>query len=609
MTASGKGKEAGRIFVLIDGDNNPLSKVLDNTAKQLDAVGKSFQKQGAGFLKAGAVVTAPMAGAVAHYLSAGDAMAKMADRTGLSVEALSTLKYAAARSGSSIELLEAGMLKMNQVLSKAEDGGKAAAKGLAMVGLTSADLDGLDSEQRLQRLADALAATTDPAKRSVAAMTLFGASAGPKLLPLLNSGAAGIGELQAKARRLGLEMKSLDAANAARLGDTFADITDSLKAAAFSVGAALAPALQEIADHVVTVASATARWIDRNRALVAIVGGVGAALAGIGAVLVGTGLVISTIAGALGALAGLFGLLASGIGLVLSPCALLVGGLVALATRFVDFKKEGLAAVNWIKTAFGELRDFVGPILDGIGQAVAMSDWGAAADVAMGGVKVAVGKGLLIVKENWFKVTEGIRGVWDDFVTWISSSLRSAMLAALREMASLAQKMKGFLPKDSFMARTARVMEILDKPGVGGKSTLDKLVVGADRQRENEVATAAAGRKAGHEADMDTARELLAGESRTLTELLASLGKRHQEFERENAAARIDQKMVTAAGKAENIGTGSVGAFGAAAFNALASGFGQDDGRQVQRDQLNVLRDISRFTRKTSEAAGRPRFS
>ena len=72
----------------------------------------------------------------------GDRLNKMAGRTGVAVEQLTALKFAAEQSGTSLETVEKGILKMNQAIMKAKDGGKTMTEALGKLGLTVDDLDG-----------------------------------------------------------------------------------------------------------------------------------------------------------------------------------------------------------------------------------------------------------------------------------------------------------------------------------------------------------------------------------------------------------------------------------------------------------------------------------
>ena len=96
--AGGQAVRAGRAFVEIV-LRNKVKQGLDQVAKQLGAFGKVTAAIGAGLTAASASIIGPLAAAVSHFSDAGDAVDKMAARTGLSTEAVSELAHAADLSG------------------------------------------------------------------------------------------------------------------------------------------------------------------------------------------------------------------------------------------------------------------------------------------------------------------------------------------------------------------------------------------------------------------------------------------------------------------------------------------------------------------------------
>ena len=103
--AGGQAVRAGRAFVEIV-LRNKVKQGLDQVAKQLRTFGKVTSAIGAGLTAASASVIGPLAAAVSHFSSAGDAVDKMAARTGLSTEAVSELAHAADLSGTNVETLD-----------------------------------------------------------------------------------------------------------------------------------------------------------------------------------------------------------------------------------------------------------------------------------------------------------------------------------------------------------------------------------------------------------------------------------------------------------------------------------------------------------------------
>ena len=75
---------------------------------------------------------------------------QMSQRTGISVETLSELGYAAQLSGVDVETLETAIKRMQKTIIGAAEGSQAAVEALAELGLTVEDLRGLSPDQQFK---------------------------------------------------------------------------------------------------------------------------------------------------------------------------------------------------------------------------------------------------------------------------------------------------------------------------------------------------------------------------------------------------------------------------------------------------------------------------
>ncbi|MFM7836229.1 MAG: hypothetical protein ACKPJD_30910, partial [Planctomycetaceae bacterium] len=207
-----------RAFVELFADDTKLVRGLRAAERRLKAFGESVQSIGKKTMGLGAAIVGPIVAAAAAFNEAGSRLDDMSQRTGISVEALSELGYAAQLSGSDLETLEGGVRKMQKFLASAAEGSAGATQALAALGLTVAELQGLSPDQQFEKLADRIAKISDPAMRTAAAMEIFGKT-GTNLLPLMQNGAAGIQAFRQEAQQLGLVMSTEDAQAAAAFGD------------------------------------------------------------------------------------------------------------------------------------------------------------------------------------------------------------------------------------------------------------------------------------------------------------------------------------------------------------------------------------------------------
>lgn len=272
----------------------------DQTASELNKVGDAAEKnfgertgiakyaKGAGIALAAAGTAAVAAvasvGAIAAKVSAaGDEFAKMAERTGIAAEELSTLKFAAERSGTDIGTLEIGLKRLARTATEASEGSGAASDAFETLGVSSVDADGKirPTEELLLDMADALTAVESDTQRAALAQDVFGRS-GAELIPLLNEGSDGIKLLQERARDLGLEFSTTAANQSADFQDAMLDLKSSFGGIVQEIGVAVIPALTALANGIT-------RGVALGRAFIERIGGIGQAFTDIGDLIKGFG--------------------------------------------------------------------------------------------------------------------------------------------------------------------------------------------------------------------------------------------------------------------------------------------------------------------------------
>src|SRR5690606_34764598 len=102
--------------------------------------------------------------------------AKLADRLGLTTEALAGLNHAAELSGVSQESLSRSMEKMLNTIGEAAGGSKTATVALGRLGLSAEQMASMSADQQLAAIADGLNSVASPAERAAAAQDIFGRS-------------------------------------------------------------------------------------------------------------------------------------------------------------------------------------------------------------------------------------------------------------------------------------------------------------------------------------------------------------------------------------------------------------------------------------------------
>lgn len=199
-----------------------MQKLADATKDVGTAASKStsllsgMAAQLAGMFTVGAVIAFGK-----EVLRAGDAIQKMADQTGLTVEEVQKLQHIAGQSGTSIESLVGAVQNLQQRLGDDNSGAAAAIKRL---GINLNDLKSQNPYQQMVALADGIRGIKDPTEQAAVAADIFGKS-WKEILPAIKSGMKEVGD---EAPRMSKE--TVDALD--RMGDAL----DKFKRGAITFG-------------------------------------------------------------------------------------------------------------------------------------------------------------------------------------------------------------------------------------------------------------------------------------------------------------------------------------------------------------------------------------
>jgi len=409
--ADTRGIRAGRAFVEL-GVSDRLTAGLRRAQKQLEAFGAGLRSIGTRMAAIGVVAVTALLGTANAFSESGDALDKMSARTGVSVEALSELGYAADLSGTDMETLENGLRVMQKTLTEASQGSKGANEELARLGLTVQNLAELSPDEQFKLLAERISRIQDPAARAAMAMEIFG-KAGTKLLPLMADGAAGIEAMQQEARSLGLTVSTETARDAAALNDALGTLWKVLKQGVFAIGGALAPTMKDLAERITRIVVGVTTWIKANRETVvwalkvaAAVAVAGIAIVGLGYVISGIGATLGIVAGVIGGIGTAFSLIGAAVAAILSPVGLAIAAIVALGGVLIVTTGVGGEALAWLGEQFTRLRDWVAKVVGGISDALAAGDIALAAEILWLSLKVVWQQGVAALNKVWLGAKE-----------------------------------------------------------------------------------------------------------------------------------------------------------------------------------------------------------
>ena len=247
----------------ISGKDKGATAALNDIAKgmkNIQAAGKQLGTDFKGFAQNATKLAAGIAGGVAaattgvvamanSFAATGDKVAKTSASIGIGIEAYQELQYAMGQSGLSAEEFDAALGKFNLTVSKGAAGNKAAVKELSAMGLSAKKLAGMKPEKAMMELSEWMKALPSDAARTTAAVTLFGKSAGPKMMAAMKQGSSGIKDLMNEARSLGIVITDEQAHQSEAYGDAMSRLKQSVNGMKNQfIGGAIGP-LTEAFDH------------------------------------------------------------------------------------------------------------------------------------------------------------------------------------------------------------------------------------------------------------------------------------------------------------------------------------------------------------------------
>jgi len=197
--------------------------LAERTANQISGAFSGLKSVAAtvGPALAAVFAVAGIAGFVRQTLDGIDALNDLSDATGASVENLSALEDAAARTGTQMDTVGAALVKLNQQLAAAKPGNETD-QALRAIGLSAEELRRLDPAEALLQVAQALQGYADDGNKARLVQVLFGKSV-KEVAPLLKD-LAESGQLNATVTREQADQVDRFNKELARLGKTATDV-------------------------------------------------------------------------------------------------------------------------------------------------------------------------------------------------------------------------------------------------------------------------------------------------------------------------------------------------------------------------------------------------
>lgn len=240
---------------LLSSAANDAKFQLEAATERLGLLGSLLGKLGPAGLIAGASIAALGVGITALVMPVarvGDEFFKLSQKTGVSVEALTALDYAAKLSDVTTEGLTKALQKLSVAMFDTQVNGDEGSAALKALGVSATDAQGQirPTEAVLLDLAEKFATMPDGADKAALAVKLFGKE-GLAIVPFLNQGREGITALMEEAQRLGLLM-SEDVARASEVfNDNLTRLSAIFEGVQRQIGAAVIPILADFTEQVI----------------------------------------------------------------------------------------------------------------------------------------------------------------------------------------------------------------------------------------------------------------------------------------------------------------------------------------------------------------------
>jgi len=238
-----------KLSVGITANTGGFTSGLKKAGSAVTGFASSAIKGFANIAKAGAASFLAAGAAILFFTiraaKAIDETAKLSKQIGITTESLTAYGLAAELAGVDNATFTSSLQKFSRSIGEAKIGAGTGASALKKLGIEQKDLAGLNTDQSLNLVADALKGVTDQNKRAAIASEIFGRS-GVKLLPLLSNGAAGLAEFRKEADRLGISLSKADSAKVEGAVDAFTILGKSLTGIFNKLAVEFAPIVTEI---------------------------------------------------------------------------------------------------------------------------------------------------------------------------------------------------------------------------------------------------------------------------------------------------------------------------------------------------------------------------
>lgn len=235
-----------------------LKTSMDRMKDSVDGVANRFGVlKGAVAALAGTAVVTGFVGMMKSMIDTADHLNDLSQRTGIAVEDLDALGFAAEQNGSNLDQVSGALGKLAKNMAEAAGGSAEAIATFRQFGITQQELKSgsITTTEAMAKIADKLAEMPDGWQKTAAAQRVFGKSAAD-LIPLLNAGGDAIRNARAELEGYGALFDGGIASAADEFNDKMALFRRITGALALSLGRDLLPVMNGFVSGLVDAKSA-----------------------------------------------------------------------------------------------------------------------------------------------------------------------------------------------------------------------------------------------------------------------------------------------------------------------------------------------------------------
>jgi hypothetical protein len=155
---------------------------------------------------------------VSSTIELADSMGKTAEQTGLTIEEISALRFAAEQADVEFSTLQTSLIKFNRTIAEAKSGNKAAKDAFLQLGISMETVRNLKPEDLFTLIAQRVSELGSETDRTKALVDIFSRT-GADLGPLFAQGAEGIAKAKEAAKELGVVISGEANDKVRKLGD------------------------------------------------------------------------------------------------------------------------------------------------------------------------------------------------------------------------------------------------------------------------------------------------------------------------------------------------------------------------------------------------------